>query len=82
MHEWKAVGIVVEGEPILVGGLNPWALEWHCVQAEPVQFPHPSYPNQRHGMKIYEINSGERHVRFAAGELSANVWGFYVPVGG
>lgn len=80
MYDWKQIGVVVEGEPIMVEGLNPWALEWRRVKEEPVQLPHPSYPNQRHDMTIYEISSGERRVRFAAGELSANVWGFYVPV--
>jgi hypothetical protein len=51
------------------------------VQDEPVELPHPAYPNQRHRMSVYEIESGGRRIRFAAGELSANVWGFYVPLG-
>ena len=79
MHEWVSVGVVVEGDPITVGGLNPWRCEWHRVQDEPVELQHPSYSNQRHQMWVYEIESGGRRVRFATGELSANVWGFYVP---
>jgi hypothetical protein len=30
-------------------------------------------------MQQYQIKSGDVTVTFAAGELSANVWGFYVP---
>lgn len=81
MTQWKPVGVVVEGEPILIDGLNPWQFAWREVQKEPVELPHPAYPGQRHKMWIYEIEAGGGRVRFAAGELSANVWGFYVPVG-
>jgi hypothetical protein len=30
-------------------------------------------------MFVYEISNGEKQVVFAAGELSADVWGIYVP---
>jgi hypothetical protein len=30
-------------------------------------------------MSVFEIESGGHKVLFAAGELSANVWGFYAP---
>jgi hypothetical protein len=81
METWQAVGIVVEGDPIDVGGLNPWAFAWRPVQDEPVELPHPAYPHQRHRMWVYEVEGDGRTVRFATGELSANVWGFYVPAG-
>lgn len=79
MNDWSAVGVVIEGNPILVGSLNPWKYEWRQVQDETVELPHPTYPNQRHRMWVYEITDGRQIVRFATGELSANVWGFYVP---
>jgi hypothetical protein len=81
MDQWKAVGVVGEGDPIAVGGVNPWALAWHRVREEPVELPHPAYPNQRHRMWVYEVECDGKRVRFAAGELSASVWGFYVPAG-
>ena len=81
MQRWKTIGVVAAGGEIMVGGLNPWTLEWFSVEEEPpLLLPHPWYPDQRHQMYVYEISSGERRVRFAAGELSASVWGFYVPV--
>jgi hypothetical protein len=81
MQDWIPAGIVIEGNAITIGGLNPWGCEWRQVQDEPIELPHPAYPNQRHRMWVYEIKSGGRKVKFAAGELSTNVWGFYVPVG-
>ncbi len=78
MVSWKPVGVVAEGQPIRVGGLNPWNFEWHRMPADPVDLPHPSYPDQTHRMLLYEITSEGKSVTFAAGELSMNVWGFYV----
>lgn len=79
MSNWKAVGVVSEGQPIDIGGLNPWSLQWTRSQLPPVLLPHPAHPAQRHQMHIFEIQSGDQKVVFAAGELSANVYGFYVP---
>ena len=81
MLDWRAIGVVTEGNAIAVGGLNPWDFEWRQVRDEPIELPHPDYPNQRQRVWVYEIESSGRKVRFAAGELSANVWGFYVPAG-
>ena len=78
MSEWKAVGVVAEGEPIEVGGVNPWSHSWTSLEQPAVELPHPSYPNQRHRMSVYEVESVGRKITFAAGELSANIWGFYV----
>lgn len=79
MAAWKNVGIVVDGQPIRVHGLNPWQCEWHATGRADIELPHPSYPSQRHRMSVYEISKGTKRVIFAAGELSANVWGFYIP---
>jgi hypothetical protein len=81
MDKWIPAGVVTEGTPITIGGLNPWDFEWRQVQDEAVELPHPSYSNQRHRLWVYEVINGDHRVRFAAGELSANVWGFYVPAG-
>jgi hypothetical protein len=40
---------------------------------------HPQYPAQRHVMSVYEVADSDPAVRFAAGEFSNGVWGFYVP---
>src|SRR5215471_19544641 len=60
-------------------GLNVWDHEWKGVPWPRLELPHPSYPWQRHSMSVYEITANGKCVRFAAGELSANVYGFYIP---
>ena len=76
---WRAIGVVIEEQPIRIHGLNVWDYTWTRLPDAPVELPHPSYPSQLHVMDVYEITANGNHVRFAAGELSANVWGFYVP---
>jgi len=76
---WKSCGVVIEGRPIDVGGINPWAFPWVSLQQPPVELPHPAYPNQCHKMWLYEVEAAGKKIVFAAGELSPNVWGFYVP---
>jgi hypothetical protein len=76
---WKPVGVTEEGRRILLNDLNPWEHTWHKVSVAPITVAHPSYSMQRHQVRVYELHNTERTVRFAAGELSANVWGFYVP---
>jgi hypothetical protein len=76
---WKAVGVVVEGQPVRIRDVNVWDYTWTQLNEPTVELPHPSYPSQLHSMNVYEIKVGGERIRFAAGELSANVWGFYAP---
>ena len=78
-RRWKIAGIVVEGERINIDGVDPWNHEWKLLDEPPVELPHPQYANQLHQMNIYTIDTGGRTITFAAGELSMNVFGFYVP---
>ena len=76
--EWKVVGVVIEGQPIEIEGLNPWRFQWHLIEKTPVELPHPAYSSPNHKYFVYEVDNEGKKVTFAAGELSANVWGFYV----
>jgi hypothetical protein len=79
--KWKAVGVVVEGDSIRIRDVNVWDYTWTRLNEPSVELPHPSYPSQLHSMNVYGIKAGAggEDIRFAAGELSVNVWGFYVP---
>jgi hypothetical protein len=77
--KWKAVGVVVEGDSIRIRDVNVWDYTWTRLNEPSLELPHPSYASQLHSMNVYEIKAGSEDIRFAAGELSANVWGFYVP---
>ena len=79
MDRWAVLGIVSEGQPIYIGGLNLWEHEWQQVERDPIPLPHPQYRLEMHQMRVYKIEGSVKQVRFAAGELSAGVWGFYVP---
>jgi hypothetical protein len=76
---WEHVAIGLEGDKVSLSGLNPWQLKWHALEEPPITVAHPSYPHQRHPMWVYELHTEGKTVKFAAGEFSNGVWGFYVP---
>jgi hypothetical protein len=81
---WEFVSIGFEDDPVdLGGGVNPWPWgpRWVPTGVR-IVVAHPSYPQQRHAMDVYELDAGGRTVTFAAGEFSNGVWGFYVPASG
>ena len=76
---WKNVSIGFQSDFISLDGLNPWRLNWHELEEPPITVAHPSYPQQRHAMWVYELRGENKTVKFAAGEFSNGVWGFYIP---
>jgi hypothetical protein len=80
MNKWKPLGVVTEGESILLDGINLWGKSWVRLEQPAVKLPHPSYPNQEHQLSVFQVTENGKVLTFASGELSANVWGFYVPV--
>jgi hypothetical protein len=76
---WRFVAIAFEGDPVdLGGGVNPWQHEWTSTNGR-FNVAHPSYPDQRHTMFTHELVGANPVLRFAAGEYSNGVWGFFVP---
>jgi len=80
MSNWRDVHVGIEGDDLKIGGIQIWQEPWRHTGEGALQLPHPSYQHQRHRFDIYEIGPEASPVRFAAGELSNGVWGFYVPV--
>jgi len=79
-ENWRDIHIGFESDGLKINGLEVWKHEWRPTGLRPVELPHPSYLHQIHRYEIYDIGDAESPVRFAAGELSNGVWGFYVPV--
>jgi hypothetical protein len=79
IENWQFVSIGFENDSVSLDGLNPWQLEWHELDETPIIVAHPSYPSQRHTMEIYELRANSKIVKFASGEFSNGVWGFYIP---
>ena len=77
-ERWAPVGVVFEGEAIQIHGLNPWEHSW-VPTGTTVELFHPSYPDQPETMSVYRIETPNGAVVFAAGELSAGVFGFFLP---
>ena len=76
--EWKLHAVVADGEPLIISGVDVWASEWEPTAETPLVVPHPNYPSQEHELQPYRVFSGNHSAYFAAGELSNNVWCFYV----
>ena len=79
MSGWRDVHVGMEGDGVRINGLAVWLQEWRRTGEDALELPHPSYRHQRHRFDVYEVGSISDPVRFAAGELSNGVWGFYVP---
>jgi hypothetical protein len=77
--KWESLGVGSEGEPILISGVNVWDLEWEKLEKPAVELPHPSYPKQIHKLDCFRATINGKQVEFVAGELSANVWIFFIP---
>jgi hypothetical protein len=77
-QSWRFVSIGVEGQRTEVGGVNPWETEWVATGGR-ITVAHPQYPWQQHVMSVYEVKGSVPRIRFAAGEFSNGVWGFFVP---
>lgn len=75
---WRAIHVGLEGDGVSIGGLEVWRQKWRAAGLS-VELPHPAYPSQVHHLFVYDIGEPAHPVRFAAGELSNGVWGFYVP---
>ena len=77
-RKWKFHTIDIEANPIIVHGVNVWQHSWIKLEGGKFQVPHPSYPWQRHDVWPYKIAGPDGDVYFACGEVSNNVWVFYV----
>lgn len=74
---WRSLGMVADGDPFMLDGVDVWTVEW-VPQGRRVEVRHPTYPWQVHALDVYRLGGPDGAV-FAAGELSAGGWGFFVP---
>jgi hypothetical protein len=77
---WKFVSIGFERTLVPIQGIDLWRHERQWVSShEKIVVSHPSYPSERHTMFVYRLEIDGRTIKFAAGEYSNGVWGFYEP---
>lgn len=74
--DWELCGVTSDGRSFHIGGLDVWRHEWRDTHER----AHVKDPRYGHDFTfhVYEIDSGDRVVAFAAGEFSPCMWGFYV----
>lgn len=75
--KWIFAGHCVDGNRFLIDGVNVWSRAWQNVPGQSAQIKDPLY-GQDFSFPVYTIQDGEKEVRFAAGEFSNTIWGFYV----
>ncbi len=76
-REWIPLGVVFEGEPIATAGVDLWKFPWESLDERVLLF-HPTYPSQPEMLDIYRITTPEQSIEFAAGEVSAGVYAFFI----
>jgi hypothetical protein len=79
MTNWNYIGVSLGKKPVKINGHNVWEYDWEDTSENHITVKDPRY-GQNHKMNVYKIfiDSGEE-IKFAAGEFSNCVWGFYVP---
>lgn len=67
-----------DGEAFLLDGTDLFSVIW-LSQRESITVAHPQHPELRHSLSVWSADEVAGQGRFAAGELSAGVWAFFVP---
>jgi hypothetical protein len=74
---WKSIHVGKRGDRLKIGGISVWDEEWRS-DGRTVQLPHPLHTTESFAFRICEIGTMRAPVRFAAGQVGAGVWAFYV----
>ena len=80
--DWKFYSVVTGGEYLEIEGTDIWMCKWNQLNVGTLDVPHPSYPRQLHTLWINYVENSDRCILFGAGELSNDVWCFYLPQNG
>ena len=74
---WHFVSIGAEGSQVELHGVNLWAHPWLTQGELPIEVAHPNYPDQVCELQRYFVQTKNKSVEFAAGEVSAGLWLFH-----
>jgi hypothetical protein len=74
---WHAAHVGLEGDGLLLDGIDIWAANWRAEPGPPVMLPQPAYLHELHRFTVHAVDDGAHATRFAAAELSNGVWVFY-----
>jgi hypothetical protein len=74
--DWRYVGHCVDGQRFLVEGVDVSDHAWRHTDEPDVEVEDPAY-HRPFRFDVWELETDGRRIRFAAGEFSNCVWGFY-----
>jgi hypothetical protein len=76
-HRWIPLGVVFESDPTTLVGINLWDHAWESM-GQQVLLYHPLYPLRPENLSVYRITTNDATIEFAASEVSANAWAFFI----
>jgi hypothetical protein len=76
--QWIFLGNSIDSTSFEIDGIDVWKQDWRRTSEPKAEVRDPLY-NQDFSFNVYEIEVGKKKIKFAAGEFSNCVWGFYVP---
>ena len=74
--DWRYVGYCVDGQRFLIEGVDVSDHQWRHTDEPDVEVEDP-LNHQPYSFDVWELEADGRRIRFAAGEFSNCVWGFY-----
>jgi ribonuclease HI len=74
--KWQHMATSTDGDNCELEGIKIWQHKWNPT-GERIIAKDPMYNQNKH-FQVYEIISENKILRFAAGEFSNCVWGFYL----
>lgn len=78
-ERWVYAGHSAQSSPFVMGKVGVWKHPWRRSDEPLVAVRDPFLCGQAFLFSVHVIEAGSGVVRFAAGEFSNGVWGFYVP---
>ena len=78
MHDWRSVHVGFKRDEVGAGGRVRWRQEWRSTGTSG-DAPAPKLPAAASPDRNSRSRRDRSAVRFAAGELSKDVWGVYIP---
>lgn len=76
MNNWEYLGSSADSSIFIIRGVDVWKYEWIQVMCAKAKIKDPIY-QQDFLFDLYEIKANDCIIRFAAGEFSNCVWGFF-----
>jgi len=74
--DWRYVGRCVDGQRFLIEGVDVSDHEWRHTDEPDAEVEDPLY-HQPFRFDVWELEANGRRIRFAAGEFSNCIWGFF-----